>query len=149
MLCNITYTTNLCLYTSCVGVNCWLCIRLMGLGLHLRATVASGAPQKHVNASWERCLRPKPPHLYAVKISCPQYSATENVCCSKTERDHTDQDWGGGVPAVIPVAPGRCFCRRGDVSWSSGEETPHTPLLMKQTGPLTCCCWTASYGSKI
>lgn len=49
---------------------------------------------------------------------------------------------------VVPVAPGRCFCRKEGVFWSFGVETPHIPLRMQQTCPLTCCCWTASCESK-
>lgn len=49
---------------------------------------------------------------------------------------------------VVPVAPGRCSCRRAGAFWSSGAETPRTPSLRLQTCPLTCCRWTAAFGSR-
>lgn len=121
-----------------MGANCWLCICPMDLCLHLRAAVASGVLRKRVNASWGH---------YFIK----RRSGTENIRGSKTwsfDRIDRDQIWRLGGSAAVPVAPGRCFCRREDASWSSGEETPHTPLLMKQTGLQTCCCWTAAFGSE-
>lgn len=48
----------------------------------------------------------------------------------------------------VPVAQGHYFCHRAGAFWSFGEETPHTPSLMQQTCPLTCCRSTAFCGSR-
>lgn len=70
---------------------------------------------------------------------------------NRGEVSYSQQTFTSDPPTVdnnLPVAPGRCFCRRGGAFWSFGEETPRTPAQMWQICPLTYYHWTASCGSR-